>query len=220
MHITRKLATAVAALGLTAALTSTASAQNIAEPVGHQFAGTGGQWNFSIGAGLSVRCASTSQDGTPAPASVGVAPNVLGGPASSTRMARYRPAFNDCTMTRGSITLPARVSTECDWAHAIDTFNTGSGASRVRVGLGLGCTEPGAGLVLTDGTCTVTVPPQTVLNQAGQNLGLTGMFTALNVQQGLIRTVDAGCAPVANPTPLASMAGTFVFQNPGVHAQL
>lgn len=220
MHIHRKLTVAAAALGLTAALAAPAAAQNVANPVGTPFlGGNQGTWKLSVGPDLRVDCSTVNLDGTPAPASVGVNPNVIGGP--STRMAEFWPTFGNCTMTLSGVTTPAQVGVRCTWALAIDSFNAVNGTSRQRLAFSPTCDTPTA-LRLTNGTCAIDVPPQVLVhngvnvNLGGQNIPVppsppTGMLVTMNVNQGITRTVSAGCAPVGNPSPLASMVGTFRF---------
>jgi hypothetical protein len=220
LHIRQKLTIAAAALGLTAALASPAAAQDVANPLGTTFnGGNQGTWTLSVGTQLRVDCATVVLDGTPAPAGVGVNPNVIGGP--STRMAEFWPTFGNCTMTLSGVTTPAQVGVRCNWALAIDSFNAVNGTSRQRLAFSPTCDTPTA-LRLTNGTCAIDVPPQVLVhngvnvNLGGQNIPVppsppTGMLVNMNVNQGITRTVSAGCAPVGNPAPLASMVGTFRF---------
>lgn len=228
MHSPKVLIGALAAAGLALAMASPAAAQNIANPVGTPFNGTNvNTWVFSIGTQLQVRCTTVALDGTPLPASVGVRPNTLGGP--STRMAEYLPTFGGCSMALGGALTPAQVTAQCDWAHAVDAFNGLNGQSRLRMAIGVGPCESAVALTLTNGACTITVPTQVLVHNngtislVGQNTPAppaipTGMLKIMNVNQAIARTVSAGCAPVGNPLPLASMAGTFTFNAPGVWA--
>lgn len=229
MRLKTYLAGAAAALCLTAAAAAPASAQNIANPVGTPFGGTNTTtWVFSIGTQLQVKCANVAIDGTPAPASVGVRPNTLGGP--STRMAEFYPTFTNCTMQiTGFPAKFARVYAWCDWAYAVDGFNGANGQSRQRLGIGVGCANPAQALTLDDGSCTIQVPSQVLItnganiNIIGQNTPAppnppTAMFVTNNINQAIVRNVNAGCAPVGNPAPPASMAGTFNLNAPGIWA--
>lgn len=229
MRLKTYLAGAAAALCLTAAAAAPASAADIANPVGTSFGGSNTTpWVFSIGGtALQVRCNTVAINGSVA-AGHGVQPNAIGGP--STRMARFLPTFSNCTMQLG--TLPAkfaRVYAWCDWAYAVDGFNAGTGQSRERLAIGLGCANPAQALTLDDGSCMVTVPSQVLITN-GANINILGQNTPVppalptamsvnnSINQAITRTVSPGCAPVGNPAPPASMAGTFALNAPGIWA--
>jgi hypothetical protein len=229
MRLKTYLAGAAAALCLTAAAAAPASAADIANPVGTSFGGSNATpWVFSIGGtALQVRCNTVAINGSAA-AGRGVQPNAIGGP--STRMARFLPTFSNCTMQLGTLApKPARVVAWCDWAYAVDGFNSVNGQSRERLAIGLQCQDPNRALTLDDGTCTVQVPAQVFITN-GANINIIGQNTPAppalptaisinnSINQAIARTVNAGCAPVTNPAPPASMAGTFNLNAPGIWA--
>jgi hypothetical protein len=222
MRNTKWLAAALVAACLLTVAASPAAAQDIANPNGTAFSGTQGSpltWSFGGGA-VVVQCTNVTIFGNPAPPK-GVTPNALGGP--STRMARFHPLFNGCTANVGGMAFGAGVTANCDWAYAVDTFNPGTGASTLRLQIGLGgCANaldavtisiPGAG-------CTIGLHQQPLIDN-GANIAIagqdgpwppppSGMRVTHTITSAIARTA-AGCAGVVNPNPPASMSGVFLL---------
>lgn len=222
MSSPKGLAAALAAAGLLAlGAASPAAAQNIANPVGTAFTGfntTVFTWGF--GGGANAQCTNVTPIANAAPR--GVTANSIGGP--STRMARFRPIFAGCSATIGGMAFGASVTANCDWAHAVDLFNAGTGASIQRLQLGIACPNPlnAVTIDVPGAGCTIGLHQQPLIDN-GANISIAGQdgpwppppnsMRVANGVTGAIARTASGCAGVANPNPPASMNGEIEFNN-------
>lgn len=211
------LAAALAAASLlTAAAASPAAAQNVGPPVVTTFNGFNpAPLVLDIGGVVTVQCNFVTPIGQPSPPR-GVVPNALGGP--STKMARFEPLFNQCgAAVGGGGPYNATMVANCDWAYAVDAFNNATGASALRLQVGLGgcpnpldvvtISVPGAG-------CTIHLHQQPLVHNGG-SISITGQNSPWPPPSSVLRithTITAaitrttvGCGVGANPPASLSL---------------
>jgi len=216
MRRPKSLAAVLAAACLLAAGAAPATAQNIDNPIGTAFNGFNpAPLVFDIGGVVTVQCITMTPVGSPTPPK-GVVANALGGP--STKMARFHPLFNQCSaMVGGAGPFNATMVANCDWAYAVDAFNNVTGASALRLQIGLGgCANPLDAVTISvpGAGCTVGLHQQPLIHNGG-SISITGQDTpwppppaSLRITHTItaaIQRTAAGCG-VGNPNPLGSMS--------------